>query len=196
MTTVSAWVMMTSRCQRRWRCGSIGAKVEELNEIRFCSLLVQAIVATKHKADTFDARTLTAHTMLRRVTCSAHVGLGTSRLGSHLVTERGIQLIVVVRDPPGQLRPLQGGKSKSMRLHDQPWFHENSNWTVYMWSVFSEGLSSRRAMPKRLLPCEGSGEPASHREETIHALSISRCGQSSTVRWRMRTRAQSERASE
>ena len=42
-------------------------------------------------------------------------------------------------------------------------------------------LSSRRATPERVLPCEGAGEPASHREETIHALSISRCGQSSTV---------------
>ena len=58
---------------------------------------MQALSPQKHKADTFDARTLTAHTMLRRVTCSAHVGLGTSRLGSYLVAERGIQLIVVVR---------------------------------------------------------------------------------------------------
>ena len=93
----------------------------------FTRVACAGIVATKHKADTFDARTLTEHTMLRRVTCSVHVGLGTSWLGSHLVTERGIQLIVVVRDPPRQLRPLQGGKSKSMRRHDQPRFHENSN---------------------------------------------------------------------
>ena len=50
-----------------------------------------------------------------------------------------------------------------------------------MWSVSFEFLSSRRATPERLPPCEGAGEPASHREETIHALSISRCGQSSTV---------------
>ena len=88
---------------------------------------MQALSPQNTKADVFDARTLTAHTMLRRVTCSAHVGLGTSRLGSYLVTERCIQLIVVVRDPPGQLRPLHAGKSKSMRLPDQPWFHENSN---------------------------------------------------------------------